>query len=251
MALRIEAPWRWAEAWCHAPVKRDAGYLDKFLRLSLAMQEMTRYWLPALYLSSPDRFDAPNIALPLLAYAASRPRVERKNAEFGYGALSPAMVQRAASSATQRLPEILAPIHAALQASGRARTAEIYAPDRAKLIVSAVLRKPRPFAALLAGDTFLLEYCFQIAGMCRELRALARRNPARAVRKLSQYSGEIVKKCQRGMRKTYADESYGGLGALYLLEATRVLAGGSVESGFRASLTVEASAGVRRREDAA
>ena len=249
--LQIEVPWKWAEAWCHAPLKRDAAYLDKFMQLSLAMQEMTRHWLPALCLSEASRFDSPNLVLPLLVYAASQPYVERKHAEFGYGAMSPNMVQRAAASASARLPEILSPLYQGLLASGRVRTAEFYSPDRAKLIISAVQRQPRALAALLAGDSFLLEYCFQIAGMCRELRAVAGRNPAQALRKLSQFSDEIVKACQRGMKKLYADEAYRGLGTIYLLEATRVLAGGSIGSGLRASLTIETSAGMRRYEAAA
>ena len=250
-ALRIQIPWRWAEAWCHAPLKRDAGYLDKFLQLSLAMQEMTRYWLPALYLSSPVRFDSPNAVLPLLVYAASRPYADRKRAEFGYSAMSPSMIQRAASSASQRLPEILAPLHRSLLASGRLKTAELYSPHRAKLIVSAVQRQPRALATLLAGDAFLLEHCFQIAGMCRELRAVAGRNPARALGKISQFSEDIAKACHKGMKKFYANLAYRDLGTIYLLEATRVLAGGSVRTGLRASLTIETSAGIRRYQDAA
>ena len=249
--LRIEVPWNWSEAWCNAPLKRDAGYLDKFMQLSLTMQEMTRHWLPALCLTSPARFDAPNNVLPLLVYAASQACVERKQAEFGYATMSPNMVQRAAASASARLPEILAPLYQSLQASGRTRTAEFYSPDRAKLIISAVQRQPKALATLLAGDTFLLEYCFQIAGMCRELRAVAGRNPAQALKKLGQFSDEIAKACQRGMRKIYPDESYRGLGTIYLLEATRVLAGGSIQSGLRASLTLETSTGMRRYEAAA
>ncbi len=249
--LGIQIPWRWAEAWCHAPVKRDAGYLDKFLRLSLAMQEMTRYWLPALYLSSPARFDSPNAVLPLLVYAASRPYADRKRAEFGYGAMSPSIVQRAASSASQRLPEILAPLHQSLLASGRLKTAELYSPHRAKLIVSAVQRQPRALATLLVGDTFLLEHCFQIAGMCRELRAVAKRNPARALGRLAQFSDDIVKAGHKGMKKIYADQAYRGLVTIYMLEATRVLAGGSVDTGLRASLTVETSVGLRQYQAAA
>jgi len=164
------------------------------------MQEMTRHWLPALYLTSPAQFDSPNAVLPLLVYAASRPYVARNGAEFGYGALSPNMVQRAAASASPRLPEILTPLYESLKASGRPRTAEFYSPERAKLIVSSVQRQPRALATLLAGDTFLLEYCFQIAGMCREVRGLAARNPAQALRRLSQFSGEIVKACRRGVK---------------------------------------------------
>jgi len=235
--LRIEIPARWAEAWCQAPLKRDA---ERFAPLSLAMQEMTRHWLPALALASPACFETPNSVLPLLVYAATRPCVHGKGAEFDYGALSLGAVQRVASTALPRLPEILAPLCTSLRESGRTRAAEHYSPERARIVVSAVQRQPKALAALLANDAFLVEYCFQIAGMCRELRSLAGRNPAQALRRLTQFSGEIVRSYYKGMKKVRSDESFRGLGRIYLLEATRVLAGGSTANGFRAALSVRA-----------
>jgi hypothetical protein len=249
--LRVEVPWNWAEAWFHVPLKRDAGYLDKFMHLSLTMQEMARHWLPALCLSTPEQFEAPNAVLPLLVYAASQPYADRRKAEFGYDAMSPIRVERAASSAVGRLPELLDPFYQSLKASGRSRTAEFYSPDRARLIVSSVQRKPRPLAALLAGDMFFLEHCFQLISISRELRAVAGRNPAQALRKLAQASEEIVKTCLRGMKRHYPTEACHGLAAVYLLEATRVLAAGSAGAGFRASLTMEAATGGQRLEAAA
>jgi hypothetical protein len=249
--LRVEVPWNWAEAWGRAPLKRDAGYLDKFMHLSLTMQEMARHWLPALCLSNPAQFDVPNAVLHLLVYAASQPHADRRKGEFGYDAMSPLRVERAAVSAVGRLPELLDPLYRSLKASGRSRTAEFYCPDRARLIISAVQRKPRPLAALLAGDTFFLEHCFQLAALSRELRAVAGRNPTQALRKLAQASAEIVKTRLRGMKRHYPDQTCHGLGAVYLLEATRVLAEGTSGAGFRASLTVETGAGVQRIEAAA
>lgn len=244
--LRVEAPWNWAEAWCHLPVKRDAGYLDKFMHLSLTIQEMARHWLPALCLATPQQFDAPNAVLPLLVYAASQPHANLRKAELGYDALSPFRVERAAASAVGRLPELLEPLYQCLRASGRSQIAEFYSPDRARLIVSAVQRKPRPLAALLAGDTFFLEHCFQLTTICRELRAVAGRNPVQALRKLAQASEEIVKASLRGLKRHYPNQMYHGLGTVYLLEATRALASGAAGAGFRASLTLETGTGVQR-----
>jgi hypothetical protein len=249
--LRVEVPWNWAEAWCHAPLKRDSGYLEKFMNLSLTMQEMARHWLPALCLTDPGQFDAPNAVLPLLVYAASQPYADRRKGEFGYDAMSPFLVERAAASAAGRLPELLDPLYRSLKASGRSRTAELYSPDRARLIISAVQRRPRPLAALLAGDMFFLEHCFQLTALARELRAVAGRNPAQALRKLAQASQEIVKTRLRGMKRHYPDQTYHGLGEVYLLEATRVLAAGTPGARFRASLTVETGTGVQRIEAAA
>jgi hypothetical protein len=249
--LRVKVPWNWSEAWCHAPLKRDSGYLEKFMNLSLTMQEMARHWLPALCLTDPEQFDAPNAVIPLLVYAASQPYADRRKGEFGYDAMSPFRVERAAASAAGRLPELLDPLYRSLKASGRSRTAEFYSPDRTRLIVSAVQRRPRPLAALLAGDTFFLEHCFQLAALSRELRAVAGRNPTQALRKLAQASQEIVKTGLRGMKRIYPNEAYHGLGDVYLLEATRALASGAAGAGFRASLTLEAGNGVQRIEAAA
>jgi hypothetical protein len=247
----VKVPWNWSEAWCHAPLKRDSGYLEKFMNLSLTMQEMARHWLPALCLTDPEQFDAPNAVIPLLVYAASQPYADRRKGEFGYDAMSPFRVERAAASAAGRLPELLDPLYRSLKASGRSRTAEFYSPDRTRLIVSAVQRRPRPLAALLAGDTFFLEHCFQLAALSRELRAVAGRNPTQALRKLAQASQEIVKTGLRGMKRIYPNEAYHGLGDVYLLEATRALASGAAGAGFRASLTLEAGNGVQRIEAAA
>ena len=249
--LRLQVPWNWAEAWGYAPLKRDARYFEKFMHLSLTLQEMARHWLPALYLADPAQFDAPNAVLPLLVYAASQPHADRRKGDFGYDALSPFRVERAAASAAGRLPELLDPLYRSLKASGRSRTAEFYSPDRTRLIISAVQRKPRPLAALLAGDTFFLEHCFQLAALSRELRAVAGRNPTQALRKLAQASQEIVKTRLRGMKRHYPDQTHHGLGAVYLLEATRTLAAGTAGGGFRASLTLEAGNGVQRIEAAA
>jgi hypothetical protein len=249
--LRVEIPWNWAEAWCHAPLKRDAAYAEKFVQLSLTMQEMARHWLPALCLSTPEQFDAPKLVLPLLVYAASQPHADRKKAEFGYDAMSPFRVERAAASASKKLPELLDPLYRSLKASGRSQIAEFYSPDRARLIISAIQRKPRRLAAFLAGDMFFLEHCFQLTAISRELQAVAARNPAQALRKLAQASEEIVKTSLRGMKRHYPSHTYDGLGVVYLLEATRMLAAGASGAGFRASLTVGTETGAQRHEAAA
>jgi hypothetical protein len=249
--LKVEIPWNWAEAWCHAPLKRDAAYVDRFIQLSLTMQDMARHWLPALCLSTAEQFDTPKAVLPLLVYAASQPHVNRRKPEFGYDAMSPFSVERAAASASGRLLELLDPLHRSLKASSRSRTAEYYSPDRARLIISAVQRKPRALAALLAGDMFLLEHCFQLTAISRELRAVAARNPAQALRKLAQASEEIVKTRLRGIKRHYPNQTYDGLGVVYLLEATRMLAAGAGGAGFRASLTVATETGVQRFQAAA
>jgi hypothetical protein len=244
--LRVEIPWNWAEAWRRVPLTRDAGSVGRFIDLSLAMQEMSRHWLPALCLCSPEQFDAPKDVLPLLVYAASQPHANRRKAEYGYDAMSPFRVERAALSAAGRLPELLDPIYRSLRESGRVETAGFYSPDRARPIIAAVRKRPRLLTALLAGDTFFVEHCFQITTLSRELFSVAGRNPARALRKLAQSSEEIVKTSLRGMKRHYPSEAYHGLGAVYPLEATRALAAGM--EGFRASLTVETGAGVQRFE---
>jgi hypothetical protein len=247
----VQTPWRWAEAWGQMPLKRDPYYLDHCTRLSLALQEMGRYWLPALCLADGARYDAPATVWPVLVYAASQPSVDRKRAQYGYDPMSPYSVQRAAATALAQLPALLTPIHRALHAAGRAQTAEHYAPTRARQIVAAVERHPRRFASLLAGDAFFLEHCFHVASLARELRSLARRNPAEGLRKVSQFATEIGKASQRGLKRLHVDACYRGLGSLYLLEATRVLAGTSSQRGLRVSLTLETASGIQRLPAAA
>jgi hypothetical protein len=98
---------------------------------------------------------------------------------------------------------------------------------------------------------FFLEHCFQLTAISRELRAVAARNPAQALRKLAQASEEIVKTSLRGMKRYYPGQTYCCLGMVYLLEATRMLAAGPSGAGFRASLTIETETGVQRFQAAA
>lgn len=249
--LTLQVPWHWAEVWSGMPLRRDAESADKFMRLSLALQEMGRYWLPALCLADAGCYDAPNVVWPVLVYAASQPFADRKRGQYGYDPMIPNSVQRAAAAALGQLPELLAPIHRDLRAAGRAGAAEHYAPGRARQIVAAVQRHPRSFTNLLAGDSFFLEHCFHVAALARELRVLARRNPALGLRKLAQFTEEVVRSSQRGLKRLHADACCRNLGALYLLEATRVLAGDSAQHGLRVSLTLETAGGVERLQIAA
>jgi hypothetical protein len=249
--LTIQAPWRWAEVWSRMPLKREAESADRFLRLSLALQEMGRYWVPALCLADVERYEAPSVVWPILVYAASQPYADRKRGQYGYDPMIPNSVQRAAATALGSLAELLAPIHRGLRAAGRAGAAEHYAPGRARQIVATVQRHPRSFANLLAGDSFFLEHCFHVAGLARELRPLAQRNPAQGLRKLAQFTADVVKASQRGLRRLHADGSCRDLGSLYLLEATRILTGDSMNDGLRVSLMLETAEGVQRLQIAA
>ena len=79
--------------------------------LSLALQEMGRYWLPALYLADAARYEAPNA--PGRYWSTPRPSpLSTANAHYGYDPMSPYSVQRAAATALDHLPELLTPIHA-------------------------------------------------------------------------------------------------------------------------------------------
>ena len=150
-----------------------------------------------------------------------------------------------------RFPPSLRFHHRGLRLAGRALAAGHYAPGRARHIVAVVERHPRRLASLLAGDAFFLEHCFHVACLARELRSLARRNPAEGLRKVSQFAADIVKASNRGLKRLHGDACYRGLGALYLLEATRVLAGTSPQHGLKVSLTLETSSGVQRLQAAA
>ena len=60
-----------------------------------------------------------------------------------------------------------------------------------------------------------------------------------------------MRSSQRGLKRLHADACCRDLGALYLLEATRVLAGDSAQHGLRVSLTLETAGGVERLQIAA
>ena len=234
--LTLSGPLAWAEEWAQVPTPRDARYFERFHSLSLALQEMGRHWLPAITLGGTGSFEDIPSAQAMLVYAASEPSAERRTASYGYEAMSPRAVERCALTAAKRLPALLEGVHAELRAAGAAELAEEYAPERARLIIGLVARQHKALAALLAADAFHLEQCFHLVDAARETAAWEPRNPARAMRKLMQAAERMAAARQRAGRRLAGGA---GLGEVYLIEATRVLANGERPGAFEARLVVE------------
>ena len=246
--LTLQSPSSWSQAWGQPWGARD-GYYGRFAAVAGPLQEMLRHWLPALALSDSASFRNPSRALPMLVYAASKPCSLRRSGTLAWNTTNTMAVHAAAETAVQQLHAILAPICRSLVQSGESKLAEYYDPRRSRLIVNAVQRRPRNFASVLAADAALIEYCARIEAATRELRTAARLNPKRELRLMTALTRELAHFWERRTRRL--PEACAELGPLFLLEATRLLAGGKLQSGLRVSLSVETVSNGRQWQAAA
>jgi len=204
--------------------------------LAAALQSFGRHWIPVLQLRRLKDLAMHEKALSVLVYAASTPLADRRRGSYGYESMSPLSVRLCAASAIRRLPALLAPIHAQLLAAGNVRLAEEYDPARTNLIIAAVQRKPRTLAGLLFFDAFLLDQAIHLASLAREIVRVRRKNPTRALRGIRVRAERFAMKFEGAMKRLPPEVPLRDLAPLFILEATRLAAGGTTEKGFEIQL---------------
>ncbi len=244
--LNVSVPGELVEAWTLAPHSRDENFLPTMCRVSRAVQASMRRWVPALYLNSYDRYRAPSVVMPLLAWQCSQPYSGIKKGRFSYDSMDTASMERALASASRRLGGVLETVREMLTAAGLPEVADYYDPGDVRFALANVLRQRRRFASLLVADSFFIEELVRLADCGRELRSLAGSEPAKAVRNFQRYAAQMVRAFHRSMRRLYANEDFVALGVLLLVEATAALTGHpGTPSQLAATLTVQTVGGTR------
>jgi hypothetical protein len=238
--LLVRIPGETVEVWCSAPHSRDPEFFPTMSNVSRTMQAALRRWLPALYLSDLDRYNEPSAVLPLLAYQSSPPYTGKRKGDFCYDAMDQTAVEKALMSSAPALTAVLAQTQSMLRAAGREHAAGFYDPAQAKYLLASTLRQRRNFCSLLVADAFFVEEVLHLADCARELSAVSRQNPKRALRNMSRYGAALVQTFHRKLRRLYAGEDFRALGSILLSEATMALCGRRGEPvELAATLTIE------------
>ena len=139
-------------AWIAAPDELQPGYFQIWQRVSQALQNSFRTWIPDIYFRDPARYEDRDAAFPMLVYAASRPCRGRPRTEFTYDVVDPEALPCATSFIGTSLQTILAKVERRLYDCGRPELARRYAPRWHQDIVRAVQKRPKQFAALLGDE---------------------------------------------------------------------------------------------------
>src|SRR5579883_113144 len=102
----------------HAPRERDPRYFRTWQRVSLALQQKLREWIPAGYFADPSRFEDRETAYPILVYASARLCYGKPKTEFTYDVADGQMVETALYKIGTTLRLVLEPVEKRLRDSG-------------------------------------------------------------------------------------------------------------------------------------
>jgi hypothetical protein len=221
----LSIPGSLASAWLDSPGEGDPLFFPSYARVSVAVQRSLRAWLPYVYFTSPERYETPAKAFPLVVYQASRPFAGRPKYDFNYDVINDRSMASFFRLAARQLPGELARIEALLLAAGKPQTAALYSPKKARNILTSVRRRPRLLYSLLVADTFFFNALVKLGCRGHELREKSARNQVAAVGGFSRIADKFVKTCHRKLRRRHGGQASLAFASLLLVTATSALSG--------------------------
>jgi hypothetical protein len=226
-SLTLSIPGELAAAWLQSPLERELSFPATYARVSVAVQQAMRKWLPFVYFSDPSRYETPASAYPLLVYQCSRPFPGQGRTEFTYD-----VMDRESTAQARRVPlTIMAPqltrVRQVLTDAGKAGLAKYYDPKRASAVISAVERDPRMMDSLLCADALFVDQLIRMGVHGRQFGDHAQSDPAGAVGNLMRFATALVKTFHVRLRRLYGGQEFLSFGSLLLIEATNALSAAS------------------------
>lgn len=161
------------EPWSTAPCECDRHYFRTWQRVSLALQDAMRRWIPEIYFRDESRFEDRDEAYQVVAYSASQPSHGQARTEFTYDMADPQTPALALRNTGRRMQAALAPIEQRLRASGRLPLSRRYAPVWYLDILNVVKSRRRKLIALLACESKVINAVIDL-GSVRDLAAVRR-----------------------------------------------------------------------------
>jgi len=222
-ALTLSVAGSLAAAWLHAPAESAPEYFPVFSRVSVAVQQAMRRWLPLIYFADLSRYEDLAAAYPLVFYRSTRPFAGRPRCDFTYDLVSPDAPGVARCWAARPLARTLGAVQQTLTAAGKTRLARFYAPRRAPEILYGIVKQPRLINALLFADSFIVDNMLRLGLEGCELAGSMAASPARAVKDLANFSADFAATFHRRLRRLYGGRNFVALGSLLLVEATNAL----------------------------
>jgi hypothetical protein len=212
--------------------------------VSHRVQSFLRRWLPALYFMEKKRYECLGAAFPLLVYECSAPFVARRG-QYAYDVMSRDSIELALHSAAARLPSRLHEIVESLNGEFDSAILEFYGPSEAGRLIEHVRKQGRNFDSLLIADAMFVDEIMTLANSAREIRALARTAPSKAIKKMSQDSARLSRAFHSKLNRLYAGRELAALGPLLFVEATAALSQSASPLEVTAELRVHSNGGMR------
>lgn len=193
--------------WAIAPQENDPRFLRFAARVSIAIQETLRAWLPYIWFSAIKRFDDFVTSATLLTYSSCRVFTPRNKRAYTFDVLDSDTPRAIRYSVGRSIAGTLGPIYSMLTQM-KCESAVNYAPRHTERILAVYQRKQQPLNALLVAERNLVELYLTLPKMVADEEKTARH------RRL----------IERRLRKLFAYQNFTCLGQLIEIEAMRAAA---------------------------
>ncbi|MCX6599058.1 MAG: hypothetical protein NTV70_22115 [Acidobacteria bacterium] len=138
------------------PASNHPDYLRTAARVSVALQEALRAWLPCLWFADVARFSDFDLAATVVNYAALRPFTPKTKASYVFDVLDSDTPRAVTFSLQRNLPAKLSGIEPMLRALGFEPAVQ-FAPRRAERLIATFKRKPQLLYSLFVAERELVE----------------------------------------------------------------------------------------------
>jgi hypothetical protein len=223
VSLDFSIPGALMKEWWEAPTDNAPDYYHVYPRVSFALQQTLRRWLPYFFFDHMPRYSRLGPALSLIVYQLSRALLARSHGDLTYDVWSEASVQKLIRSASARLGRTLPRIGRLLAASNVGKGTLYYAAKQTRRALSWVRRSRRYLQGLLAAESIFVNALVKLGCSMDGVRRELDRDRKKAERMLTGLACELAKTFQARLRLLYASGDFQSLGPLLLLETTNAL----------------------------
>jgi hypothetical protein len=162
-----------SEAWMNAPLETDPQYFRTWQRVSVALQQGLRRWIPELYFRDLKRLEDRETGYQFIVYAACRPCYGRPKTEFTFDTADPSALPAALRTIGRAMRTVLEPVQKRLTDAGMPALGRRYAAVWHKDILLAVEQHPKRLIGLIAAETRLIDAVIDL-GTTNDLRKFER-----------------------------------------------------------------------------
>ncbi len=234
LSLQLSVPAAIVEAWMNAP---EDDKDDRYMNLSIRLQQQLKYLVPYLYLQDPNKLTAEQAVAGVLAYAAfpSSTRITGNSPPFKFDTrtgvywdyLNPdyyrAMLSRSDTAA--RMGDILRGIQTRLNNTPQFKgLADDYAPSRAGVFLNYANNHPVGAAnlkALLNFESKVISGAVKAGKAIAEFKEKSPDKPAEAIEALAQFGADVTKTFNSSLSKLHGGDKSRPMATLLFIEAAK------------------------------
>lgn len=210
--------------WMHLPAERDETYAEAIAPVAAALQAVSRRWSPMVWFENLEETKEVFLTQFRLAFAATPPNRSLSRGGFGYEILDETSRRRAMEGARQNLPHWLLRTKQRLLAAGQPARAKSYTSRALNQIMRMLSRCRRTYDGYLLADAQNINQFELLAKAGRSLRQAVLQDPARAVRRLTDFMADFLIALGKRTRRMFPGGELAGYPSLLLLEATHAIA---------------------------